>query len=268
MLFSTRRVKMHEEKCDGFLPTQCRKCMKVFSSSHGRYMHMKSTDCVPPPSVHLQNTSVNNSVNNSTINGDVIFNNNNISINVFGKEDYEYLMNNGNVIQQLVSCAKKGIYGFSDIIKEIHCNNETPHNNTIIKPLEYGDGVMIMGDDNEWEYREFEDVRDTMIESVSKFINICDKKRNENNIKLRDMKERLLIKRLGYSLLSIDGDFPEELFEELKMDTNKVDEDDDVVKSHLRKFDKATLVKLFEYTQANFKKNNGKYVKTENNKNI
>jgi hypothetical protein len=31
----------------------------------------------------------------------------------------------------------------------------------------------------------------------------------------------------------------------------------------LRKFDKATMTKLHEYTSCNYKKNNGKYVKSE-----
>jgi hypothetical protein len=234
---------------------------------------MKTVECFQPPPLppygdlqqSPQQVSQNNSnhIHDNTIHGDLNNINQNITINVFGKEDYEYLRNNGNILQKLSTCGKKGIYGLSDIVKEIHCNKETPENNTIIKPLEYGDGVYIMGDNNEWEYREFEDVRDTMIESVSKFVNVCEEKRNDNDIKMRDMKERLLIKGLGYKLLSIGGDFPDELFDELKMEMDRVDDDDDIIKTHLRKFDKATLVKLHEFTQANFKKNNGKYVKND-----
>ena len=105
---------------------------------------------------------------------------------MFGKEDLNYLDNDANLFRRLSKCAKKSMYGFSDIVKEIHCNKDRPENNTIIKPLEYGDAVFIMGENNEWEFREFEDVRDMLVDSVNKFVEICENQRIEKNIKLND----------------------------------------------------------------------------------
>jgi hypothetical protein len=92
---------------------------------------------------------------------------------------------------------------------------------------------------------------------------MCERKRTEFNIKFTNTKEMILIKGLGYKLISLGGEMPEELFEDLGMKDDRVEQDENVIKGIIRKFDKATLVKLHEYTQSNFKKENGKYVKSE-----
>jgi hypothetical protein len=273
MIFSKKRIKEHESKCNGLDSKQCPNCKKVFSFWQGKYAHKKNVDCEknlppppssppPPPKNELHN---NTHIHDATLT-DVTLNNinNNIVINAFGKEEFEYLKENNNLLQELLKHSKKNVYGFADIIKEIHCNKDRPENHTIIKPLEYGDSVYIMGDDNEWEYREFEDVRDRLIDSVNRFVEICEEKRADRNIRFTDKKELNFIKQLCIKLLSIGGDVPIELLNALHIintTANDKDEDDSLDKDNLRKFDKATMIKIHEFTQANYKKNNGTFVK-------
>jgi hypothetical protein len=218
----------------------------------------------PPPAPTQINQITNNNItnnNNNTLNNHGTINI--INVNSFGNEDLSYLLNEKNVLQKLKAYGKKGIYGLADIVKEIHCNDKKPENNTIIKPLDYGDGVYIMGDEKEWEYREFEDIRDTMIDTISKYVRKYNAIKDKLEVKLTDHRERRIIKGLCYSLLAMNGDVPDDMFDELEMDDAKIEEEDNNIKNMLRKFDKATMTKLHEYTSSNYKKEQGKYVKSE-----
>jgi hypothetical protein len=260
-------MKVHEKKCDGMNRKQCQICLKVFSSNKGTYQHNKNVKCVPPP--HNDSASRVNNANNSNINGhhntqqtahrDVNnntynTNTNHITVNVFGKEDLEYLMENGNLLQKLASYGKKGIYGLIDIINEIHCNKDMPQNNNIIKPHDYGDGVYIMGENNTYEFREFEDVRDGLVESISRYLDVCERKRKGLRVKFNNIREKLSMRNMCYTVLSFNGNIPSELEEDLEIDENKIEQNETVLKGLTRKFDRSTLAKLTEFTQSNFKK--------------
>jgi hypothetical protein len=189
-----------------------------------------------------------------------------VHINVFGKEDLSYLLNDGDILQKLKAYSKKGVYGLADIIKEVHCNKDRPENNNIIKPHEYGNGVYIMGDDNEWEYREFEDVREPLVDTVNTYVEKYNDVRKRAAVKLSERREKALIKKLAYQLLTLSGDLPLDLEDELELDDDHIKnttEDPDVQRNTTRKFDKATMSKLHEYTSSNYKKEAGKYVKNE-----
>jgi hypothetical protein len=193
--FSKRYVKTHERRCDGLDYKQCKICLKMFTSGQGKYHHNKKVKCNPPitlEELHLPNQQVihnqtnnnNNSNNNSNNNTNNSHNSTiNININAYGKEDLEYLLKDEKFIQKCVSYGKKGIYGIADMLKDVHCNGERPENNNIIKPLENGKGVYIMGDDKEWEYREFEDVRNTLVDNATKCIEKYEELRASMGIK-------------------------------------------------------------------------------------
>lgn len=48
VLKSKKRLKEHEAQCDGFDKKQCNICLKVFSSTKGKYQHQKNVQCTPP----------------------------------------------------------------------------------------------------------------------------------------------------------------------------------------------------------------------------
>jgi hypothetical protein len=183
---------------------------------------------------------------------------------VFGNENLTHILEDRNILQKLKAYGKNGVYGLSDIIKDIHCNTNRPENNTIIKPLEYGDGVYIMGAHNEWQFREFEDVRDTIINSISRYIAKYNEQKNTLGVKLTDRKEKQILKRFSYILLSINGEIPDDLTDELEINDENIEENADNMKAVYRKFDKTTKLALYDFTYGNFKKDKkGKYFKME-----
>ena len=175
-------LSKHELICKGVCNLTCNVCLLKFENREKKYRHKKKRNCHPPPppdypsSVHTINNVTNktknyNNSNNTTNNNTRIENqnNNNIQINVFGKEDLDYLLKDPSIIQKLKSFGKSGIYGLPKILNDIHFNKDKPENSTLIKPEEYGNGVMIMNDEKEWEYREFEDIRDNLINTIIKY---------------------------------------------------------------------------------------------------
>jgi hypothetical protein len=110
--------------------------------------------------------------------------------------------------QEVNNCAPNGPISHNNMTQS-SINGDVTNNKTINTNNNYN--IYVMGDDREWEFREFEDVRDIMIKSVSKYLEMCEQKRTEFNIKFTNTKEMLFIKGLGYKLLSLGGEIPDEL---------------------------------------------------------
>lgn len=253
---------------------KCDICLKCFSTRQGKFNHKKFVNCTPPtppPSSvqqanvinnHTTNNNTTNNINNSnnnTTNNNI--NNNNIQINVFGNEDLNYLLNDKNIIQKLKSFGKSGIYGLPKILNEIHFNKDMPENNTLIKPEEYGNGVMIMNDDKEWEYREFEDIRENLINTIVQYFKAYNTVKNNLGVKLIEKRERNIVKNFAYELMSLEGTIPPDLFQELEMNEEEIEEGEEEMKNKIRKFDKSTMKSIHRRTSLNYKKENGSYVK-------
>jgi len=215
-------LKVHMKNCRGiYNPKQCKTCLKVFHYVSGRCKHNKYVKCYPPEesivdeSLNQQNivnqSIVNNNITNNTINTTNIQNiqNNNVQVvNVFGQEDLSYLFNDPSIIHKLKVFGKSGIYGLSRIIDDVHFNKDRPENNTLIKPDRFGNGVMVMNDNQEWEFREFEDIRDMLIDTIIKYLKAYNSVKNRSGIKLVENKERNIIKNLAYEFLALDGYVP------------------------------------------------------------
>jgi hypothetical protein len=180
---------------------------------------------------------------------------------VFGKENLTHLLDDRKLLQKLKAYAKKGIYGIADIINDIYCDVGKPENNTIIKPEKYGDGVYIMCDDNRWEYRGFEDIRSCLTDKLSEVFETYNEIRNKLGVKLYDIRERNYMRNMTVLVLSMGGDIPEDLYEELGIVEAQIDEDPITLKAKFKRFDKATMTKLHEYTCPNYKEKEGTYIK-------
>jgi hypothetical protein len=257
-LSNAYNLKRHTETCKGHDSKTCKICKLTFASTHGRFIHNKNVKCKPP--IDYNNTLLHTHNNNTTNNINTqnnINNTQNININVFGKEDLSYLLEDKDLLQKVKHYGKQGVYGLAKMIEDVHFNVERPQNHTIIKPDEYGDGVYIRGDDQKWEFREFEDIRDELVNTLSKYIKMYTKKKNVLGVRLIDKRERRLIEEVGYLIMTLDGDLPEALFEELDID-DEVNEED--VKNVTRKFDKSTMKKLHSKTSFHYKKENGEYI--------
>ena len=61
--------------------------------------------------------------------------------------------------------------------------------------------------------------------------------------------------------MSLEGTIPPDLFEELDMNEDVVEEDEDEIKHKMRKFDKSTMKNIHHKTSVNYRKDNGSYIK-------
>ena len=269
ILSSKQNLLRHTNVCKGVDNFTCEVCFKRFPSRDMKYKHKSNGKCVPfdPQNVTINNTTNNNNIttnntsNNTTNNN--ITNNNNITqiVNVFGNEDLSYLSNDRSILEKLRMFGKSGIYGLSKIIDDVHFNKERPENNTLIKPEEFGNGVLILNDDKKWEFREFEDIRGTLINTIIKYIKAYNVVKTNLGVRLVEPKERNIIKHLIYEFMALDGLIPRDLFEELNMDEDNIEIDDTEVKSKLRKFDKSTMKNIHNKTIIDYKRDNGDYIK-------
>jgi hypothetical protein len=118
-------------------------------------------NCKPPPR-QTPATETTNTINNTTNNQNQITTNshnnniinsqntvNNVTINAFGKEDLQYIIDNPDFMKQ---CLKDKEYGLIECLKKIHYNEEVPQNQNIKKTNRKDDFVDIY-DGNKWKLR-------------------------------------------------------------------------------------------------------------------
>ena len=259
-----RSLLYHRGICKGVGNLTCPTCFKTFENRSKKCRHKKAGECRRIDNIEnnplLNFSTINNTTNNNTVNN-TNCNNQNIQINVFGGEDLSYLTNDKGILHRLRMYGKEGIYGLPKIIDDVHFNKERPENQTIIKPEEYGNTVLIKNDNNEWELREFEDVRDDMIGTIIKYFKAYNEVKKKQKIKLVEEKERRFIKTISYELMALDGCIPKDLFHELDMEDEIVEEDEIEIKNKTRKFDKCTMHTIHNRTTSGYKKENGSYIK-------
>ena len=262
VLSSNFNLKTHMKTCKGVDNFTCEICFKRFITKDQKYKHKRNGKCVPinPQTITINNTNnSNNKITNNNITNTT--NNNNTIVNVFGNEDLSYLSNDATILDKLRMFGKSGIYGLSKIIDDVHFNKERPENNTLIKPEEFGNGVMILNDDKEWEFREFEDIREILLNTIIKYIKAYNIVKTNLGVRLVEQKEKKMIRNIAYEFMALDGVIPRDLFEELEMDEDDVEVDEEEIRSKLRKFDKSTLKKIHNKTISQYRKNNGNYIK-------
>ena len=257
ILSNISNLRRHVKSCRQVDNLTCIKCGLKFETRLQKHRHMKKNECELKVNKIINNTNINN----TNIEGDNIGTQNNININVFGNEDLSYLINDHGFFERLRQFGKKGVYGLANIISDVHCNNKRLENNNIIKPDEHGDGVYIMGDDEEWEFREFEDIKEELIKTISKYIKYYNDERLNFNVEYRDIKEKRFLRTLFYFAMALECDVPDDLFEDLEMDDENVEEDEDKLGDLNRKFDKATMRKIHENTYYKYKKERGKFIR-------
>ena len=247
--YNKSSLTRHTKICKGQACLTCPTCLKTFTTHQGKYQHMKNVSCIPPQQI-IHNTT-NNIVNNTQ--------NNNININVFGKEDLSYLLQDNNLIHRINNYSKEGVYGLVKMLDDIYLNKERPENQTIIKPSDRGDGLYIRDNDGEWIYREYEDVKQDLVNSLDKYIEMYQNAKKDFNIQLTEPKERKRIKQLVTLLLTIGGMMNDELCRELNIDEEDIDGEDVVNK----KFDNATKDRIHQKTGIYWKKIDGKIRRIE-----
>jgi hypothetical protein len=243
----------HQKSCKGVSDCfKCSTCSKCFSSRQSKYRHEYNNKCKQTTVIN-HNFTQNNTNTTTNIIDNSVHNtqNNNIQINVFGQEDLSYLLKDKEIVCRINNYSKDGVYGLVRMFDDIFMNKDRPENNTLIKPQDRGEGLYIRQND-EWEYREYEDIKDCIVSSLDRYIDMYQQVKKGNDIKLTDPGERNRVKKLIVLLLTIGGMTNEELCKEFNVDeTSVADEDDDKIN---KKFDKATLNRLYTKTDVLFQK--------------
>ena len=279
--FSSKQwLQYHKKKCKGISCLQCEICLKIFKSYQGKYQHKKNVLCYPPPpppTADVIESSINtintiNNINNNTHNGDQLNNSNNIyqinQYNAFGDEGIEqlekFLGDDSRILERFKQASKKRLYGVRDIQNDIFFNPDNPKGFSIIKPDKYGSSVRVRNSNGEFEYMEFDDVRDPMLNYIEKYIEIYNKTRNKFNVKFRDPKEQ----RILYTFLKIMNDdldiyLNEDLKEDLDIEDESNESDDDEENTKYKHFDKVSLDNIHVQTKKFFKCKKGEFVLKE-----
>ena len=55
LLQSKKRLKTHQDKCDGTHKLQCKVCLKMFTTQQGKWKHMQYVKCNPPSTQQIIN---------------------------------------------------------------------------------------------------------------------------------------------------------------------------------------------------------------------
>ena len=295
VLSSKHSLLRHKEQCTGNRPNQCQICLKIFKTRKGKYQHQRNVLCYPPPppppenespdnllivkeseestvqnpttsSVITMSNSQNNSQNttNSHNNNNTI-NNNIIQYNAFGDEGIEQLgkflsgrKDDAKIIEHMRQLGKKKIYGIRDIQNDIFFNPDNPEGFSIIKPEKYGSSVRVRNSEGEFEYREFEDVRDPLLDYMEKYIEIYNKTRNKYNVKFRDPKERRILQNF-FKIMNdnLEIYLGEDLKEDLNIKDNTSEED------KYKQFDRVSLDNIHVQTKKFYTCKKGEFVLKE-----
>ena len=253
-------LKDHESKCDGFDKKQCKICLKVFSTSHGKWKHAKYVKCKPVEggisygSCDTTNNNItnidnsNNSINttNTNITNNNITNNINIVLNDFYKisdEDIDRIvekLGDKEYFKIAMSSLDLGKYAIPRTVERIYFNHEFPAMQTLRKERRNDKMVDVHVGNGKWEKRMLDDIFKLVIRRVeeyhTKFFRHLEEK--YKNVPVGSVRWKQLmrpIKSFGNCLLWYDG-FRGDAIECLGIELNYPDEEDpDIEKERERR---------------------------------
>ena len=141
-------LNIHMRKCNGLNKLQCEICERQFTTRSAKSRHKRYVKCQPvdiqdvnPQIINNDNTTNNttnnnnitNTTNNNTTNN--IQNNNDnkiihqhIQINAFGKENYDYLLDENRRLKKIIE--DRSVF-MQKMIEAIHFDKEHPENHNI-----------------------------------------------------------------------------------------------------------------------------------------
>lgn len=259
-------MKVHEKKCDGYDKRQCKICLRMFATPHGKWKHKMYVKCSPPSSILTtnNNTNIDNSINNSYIDNSVnITNNNTININFRGNFDKITNDDIKRIIDQLEKSdyikmvndnMKSGKYAVPRTIEQIYFNDDFPSMQTLKKERR-NDKMVEVHVDGKWEKRMVDDILHKLMGKVEAYHNEYFKHLQD---KYKDVPigsaqwNRLVrpIKNFGHMMLWYEG-FKGHEIEKIGIELNSPDDEKEKKK---KKRDMSKLINEKVYDQTLFER--------------
>jgi hypothetical protein len=277
----------HLNVCRGVPKNTCKFCFRSFNKQQGCFKHQKICKSNPDNSdttsnndtniieisneeeIHNQVINSNNQVMNNSNNNNNTVHNNIINFNSFGDEGIEQLgeylsgrKDDSKIIERMRQLGKKKIYGIREIQNDIFFNPDNPEGFSIIKPEKYGSSVRVRNSEGKFEYMEFTDVRDPLLDYIEKYIDIYNNTRNKYNVKFRDPKERRILQNF-FQIMNDDLDIylREDLKEDLNIRDSSSEKSEDV---RYKQFDRVSLDNIHVQTKKYYTCKKGEFVLKDN----
>lgn len=204
-IFSTKwNLKRHMLSCSGSPKLTCDTCHKSFKSTWCKNKHQKTVACMPikfQSNDYIQNITNTNSNNNNIINNNSTLNIiNNITVNPFGKENYDYLLDENQRLKKIIE--NKDAF-MQKMITLVHFDREHPENHNIMmtnmqsKHVHVYDGEKFVKALKEQTFDKLiTDKRDFIVSNVDdlRLTKDCEKELKDKltTIKLNQEKRKLL----------------------------------------------------------------------------
>nr|QOI90365.1 hypothetical protein HWQ62_00228 [Pyramimonas orientalis virus] len=166
-------MKVHEKNCDGFHKKQCKICLRMFATPHGKWNHMQYVKC-NPPSTGVSQTINNNGNIDQSIN---ITTNNTINFNIRGdfdkisKSDILDIVNQlekSEYIKMIQYNMTKGPYVVPRTMEQIYFNDDHPKLQTLKKERR-NDKMVEVHVDGKWEKRLVNDITKNVMTNIEEY---------------------------------------------------------------------------------------------------
>ena len=204
MLSSKYALQVHKTRCKGAEALTCPTCKKTFTTYQGKHQHIKNVRCeyvikeitVKIETCHTQPAS---------------------TYSPFTNESLSYLLRDKDLIYKTNQLSKRGVYGLVDIVGLIFFDPKHSENHTLFRKKQRGKEVWIRNENNEWEFRHYDDIRQDIVKAISNYFKIYNQQKNALKIKLTESKERNRMRKFISLFISIGGTVDDDLCEELEI---------------------------------------------------
>ena len=130
-------------------------------------------------------------------------------------ESLSHLLRDKDLIYKTNQLSKRGVYGLVDIVGLIFFDPKHSENHTLFRKKQRGKEVWIRNENNEWEFRHYDDIRQDIVNAISNYFKIYNQQKNALKIKLTESKERNRMRKFISMFISLGGTVDDDLCEEL-----------------------------------------------------
>jgi uncharacterized protein YeeX (DUF496 family) len=126
---SKRALSVHINLCKGISSLACPKCFNVYTSYSAKYKHTLKCNIEPKPDNTTQIITTELIINTGPITNQT----NNITINIFGQENINHVLNRPDIAKYVKNMIKNKHIGFLKLFQDRHFHPDAPENHNLRK---------------------------------------------------------------------------------------------------------------------------------------